>query len=91
MKEIDRIAERVKALQRVNSPFMVAMITPQGNKYDFSYNIHKGEKTLLNGVEQFSTRELAKADCQKLIDKYNIPDDRSIVINIISPKGDANG
>ena len=85
MKEIDKLASRIKELQKINSPFMVGMIVPEKGRYKFSYDIRQGEKVIDN------TRELVNLQCKKLVDEYRIPDDRSVIINIVSPRGGADG
>ena len=46
MKEIDKLASRIKELQKINSPFMVGMIVPEKGRYKFSYDIRQGEKVI---------------------------------------------
>ncbi len=91
MKEIDKLASRIKELQKINSPFMVGMIVPEKGRYKFSYDIRQGEKVIDNGAKKFDTRELVNLQCKKLVDEYRIPDDRSVIINIVSPRGGADG
>lgn len=91
MKEIDKLASRIKELQKINSPFMVGMIVPEKGRYKFSYDIRQGEKVIDNGAKKFDTRELVNLQCKKLVDEYRRPDDRSVIINIVSPRGGADG
>lgn len=90
MKEIDRIAKRVKALKKLNSPFMLAYIMPNKEVKNFncSYEIKSVRGDIINGSQNCDTRELAKAYCNKLQDKYNISEDKCYILNITTPRGD---
>lgn len=93
MKEIDRLKARIQDLKKANSPHMLAYIVQNRenkNIYNCSYEIRCNGQNITDGSQNCSTRELANDYCHRLQNKYNIPDDKAIIINIVSTREGLN-
>lgn len=88
MKEIDRLKARVINLNLKNSPTFIATIMPTRtrNSYKVSYSIRRNKKCLDAADITFSTREEANDYCSKIVSDNNIPDDKAIILNIVSTR-----
>lgn len=93
MNEIDRLKARIINLNLKNSPTFIATIMPTRTRdsYKVSYALWKSKKCLNAADVTFNTREEAKDYCNKIVSDNNIPDDKAIVLNIVSTREGHNG
>lgn len=94
MKEIDRIEERVKALQGKMSHGMLAILRPVDNEYNsfnLSCNIIKNGIFVEYKGGTFPSRKHAMDYVNALMQEYNILEDDVKFVNIVGTReGDTN-
>lgn len=89
MKEIDKIAKKIKKLQSLNSPFMVAVVKPVNDDFSAEYVITQNTEQISKGNNILHSKNVAIAYCENIQYRNNITDDKCIIINIIKA-GDRN-
>lgn len=94
MKEIDRIADRVKALQGKMSHGMLAILKPTSSEYnsfDLTCNIIKNGIFVEYKGGTFPSRKHARDYVNALMQEYNISENDVKFVNIVSTKEGKNG
>lgn len=89
MKETDRIAKRVKALQKKMSHGMLAILKPTSSEYNFfdlTCNIIKNGIVVEYKGGTFPSRKHARDYVNALMQEYNISENDIKFVNIVGTR-----
>lgn len=84
MKEIDKLASRIKELQIKTAVGLFALIMPSfDDRYKATCSLTKKGNKIEYKDASFSSRKEANNYVDSIINEYNIPDDKVTRVNII--------